>query len=109
MKLFCFGLGYTAQALARALAAEGWRIAGTTRDPDRRAELARQGFEVFAFDRDWPLEQPGRALAGTTHVLSSIAPDEQGDPVLGRHARDLLHCEQVVWAEPSARMAKISP
>jgi hypothetical protein len=45
-KLFCFGLGYTALALARCLAAEGWRIAGTTRAIDRQAELA---FEVFPF------------------------------------------------------------
>jgi nucleoside-diphosphate-sugar epimerase len=97
-RLFCFGLGYTALALARALVAEGWQIAGTTRDPDKQANLEREGFEVWRFDRDQPLEQAERALAGTTHVLSSIAPDEQGDPVLGRHARDLLRCASIVWA-----------
>jgi nucleoside-diphosphate-sugar epimerase len=98
MKLFCFGLGYTALALARALAAEGWQIAGTTRDPDRRARLEREGIEVHAFERGRPLAQAERALAGTTHLLTSIAPDEGGDPVLGRHARDLLRCGSIVWA-----------
>jgi nucleoside-diphosphate-sugar epimerase len=97
-RLFCFGLGYTALALARVLAAEGWQIAGTTRDPDKRTNLEREGIEVYAFERDRPLEQAERALAGTTHVLSSIGPDEQGDPVLGRHARDLLRCSSIVWA-----------
>jgi nucleoside-diphosphate-sugar epimerase len=97
-RLFCFGLGYTALALAQALAAEGWQIAGTTRDPDKQALLAREGFEVWRFGRDQLLEQAERALAGTTHVLSSIAPDEQGDPVLGRHAHDLLRCASIVWA-----------
>jgi nucleoside-diphosphate-sugar epimerase len=97
-RLFCFGLGYTALALARTLAAEGWQVAGTTRDPDKRALLERDGFEVHPFGRDQPLEQAERALAGTTHVLSSIGPDEQGDPVLGRHARDLLRCASIVWA-----------
>ena len=97
-RLFCFGLGYTALALARALAAEGWQIAGTTRDPGKQAHLEQKGFEVWRFDRDQPLEQAERALAGTTHVLSSIPPDEQGDPVLGRHARDLLRCASIVWA-----------
>jgi nucleoside-diphosphate-sugar epimerase len=97
-RLFCFGLGYTALALAQALAAEGWQIAGTTRDPEKHARLDEKGFEVWRFDRDQPLEQAERALAGTTHVLSSVAPDEQGDPVLGRHARDLLGCASIVWA-----------
>jgi nucleoside-diphosphate-sugar epimerase len=97
-RLFCFGLGYTALALARGLAAEGWQIAGTTRDPDKHARLEQEGFEVWRFDRDQPLEQAERALAGTTHALSSIAPDEQGDPVLGRHARDLLRCASIAWA-----------
>ena len=97
-RLFCFGLGYTALALARALAAEGWQIAGTTRDPDKQTLLEQEGFAVWRFDRDRPLEQPEQVLAGTTHLLSSIAPDEQGDPVLGQHARDLLRCPSIVWA-----------
>jgi nucleoside-diphosphate-sugar epimerase len=97
-RLFCFGLGYTALALARVLAAEGWQIGGTTRDPEKRTHLEREGIEVYRFERDQPLEHAERALAGTTHVLSSIAPDEQGDPVLGRHARDLLRCTSIVWA-----------
>ena len=98
MRLFCFGLGYTALALARDLAAEGWQIAGTTRDPGKQARLEQEGIEVYAFARDRPLEQAAQALAGTTHVLSSIAPDERGDPVLSHHARDLLRCGAIVWA-----------
>ncbi len=97
-KLFCFGLGYTAQALAQALAAEGWQVAGTTRDPDKQAQLEQEGIEVYRFERDRPLEQAGQALAGTTHVVTSIAPDEQGDPVLDRHGHDLARCRSIVWA-----------
>jgi nucleoside-diphosphate-sugar epimerase len=97
-KLFCFGLGYTAQALARVLAAEGWHVAGTTRDPDKRAQLEREGIEIHRFDRDRPLEQAEHVLAGTTHVVTSIAPDEQGDPALDMHGRDLLRCRSIVWA-----------
>jgi len=96
-RLFCFGLGYTALALARALAAEGWRIAGTTRDAERHARLAGEGFEMHRFDRDWPLEDPAAALAGATHALVAIAPDEAGDPVLGRHLADLRRCAGLAW------------
>ena len=96
-RLFCFGLGYTALALGRCLAAEGWRIAGTTRGIDKQAELAAEGFQVFLFERDRPLEDPAAALAGVTHVLTSIAPDEAGDPVLGHHVADLRRRATLEW------------
>jgi nucleoside-diphosphate-sugar epimerase len=96
MKLFCVGLGYTALALARALIAEGWQVVGTTRDPDKQARLAHEGITLHRFARDQPLA--AEALAGTTHLLSSIAPDEQGDPVLGLHGGDLLGCGTITWA-----------
>jgi nucleoside-diphosphate-sugar epimerase len=96
-RLFCFGLGYTALALARSLAAEGWRIAGTTRDAAKQARLAAAGFEMHQFEWDRPLQEPAAALAGATHVLTSIAPDETGDPVLGHHLPDLRRCASLVW------------
>jgi nucleoside-diphosphate-sugar epimerase len=96
-RLFCFGLGYTALALARALAAEGWRIAGTTRDSGKQSRLAGEGFEIHHFERDRPLADPAAALAGATHVLASIAPDQEGDPVLGGHLEDLRRCATLAW------------
>jgi nucleoside-diphosphate-sugar epimerase len=96
-RLFCFGLGYTALALARALAAEGWRIAGTTRDSGKQSRLAGEGFEIHHFERDRPLADPAAALAGATHVLASIAPGQEGDPVLGGHLEDLRRCATLAW------------
>jgi len=72
-RLFCFGLGYTAHALGNLLAPWGWSVSGTAR--------VRADATLLRFDRDHPLA-PG-ALAGVTHILSSVPPDEQGDPVLG--------------------------
>ena len=96
-RLFCFGLGYTALALARQLTAEGWRIAGTTRATDKYVRLADEGFDIDGFARGRPLEDPAAALAGTTHVLSSIVPDEAGDPVLAHHLADLRRCTALEW------------
>jgi len=81
-RLFCFGLGYSAAALARHLRRSdpAWTLAGTCRDPGRRAALAAEGVAAFLFDRDHPL--PAGALAGASHVLLSIPPDPAGDPVL---------------------------
>jgi nucleoside-diphosphate-sugar epimerase len=85
--LFCFGLGYSARILAQRLQAKGWEIRGTTRRPEKAQALEAQGWRMFAFDRDRPL--PPAALAGVTHGLTSIAPDEAGDPVLDLHGPDL--------------------
>ena len=97
-RLFVFGLGYSALALARALRATDWRLAGTTRNPEKRAELAAAGIEAHLFERDRPLADSAGALAGTTHLLSSIPPDEAGDPVLDRHQADLERCRTLAWA-----------
>jgi nucleoside-diphosphate-sugar epimerase len=50
------------------------------------------------FERGRPLAAPAEALAGTTHLLTSIAPDDAGDPVLDHHAADLERCRALVWA-----------
>ena len=85
-RLFIFGFGFCAEALARPLLAEGWRVAGTTRSPDKAARMRALGVAVFPFDRPTPLADPEAALAGTTHLLASVPPDPAGEPVLDAHA-----------------------
>ena len=94
-RLFCFGFGFSARALARRLAAAGWAVAGSTRQAAKAAELRAEGIAAFVFDRDHPLE--AAALAGTTHLLVSIAPDTQGDPVLDCHAADIAALPELAW------------
>lgn len=96
-RLFCFGYGYSAQALAARLRPRGWRIAGTARGTDKVAALTAQGIEAAAFDRGRPLDDPVMALRGATHLLSSVPPDEAGDPVLDHHAADIAACETLRW------------
>jgi nucleoside-diphosphate-sugar epimerase len=93
--LLCFGLGYSAEVLAQRLLARGWRIVGTSRKPEKRRELEAKGFTMHPFDRHHPL--PASAFAGVTHVLTSIAPDEAGDPVLDLHGGD-LRAAGLAWA-----------
>jgi nucleoside-diphosphate-sugar epimerase len=94
-KLFCFGLGYTARHLADVLRERGFVVAGTTRSAEKRDALRAEGLEAHLFSRDHPL--PEAALVGTTHLLTSIAPDPEGDPVLDVHGRDLAGLG-LVWA-----------
>lgn len=90
--LLCFGFGYTASTLARRLLARGWTVRGTSRDPARRAV---EGVTLHPFDRATPL--PADALAGVTHVLTSIAPDEAGDPVLDVEGARLGALPELAW------------
>ncbi len=94
-RLFCFGLGYSATVLAKSLAPRGWHIAGTARAEADCAALAAQGFDMHLFRRDRPLDRA--ALAGATHVLLSVPPDEAGDPVLAMHGRDLADLPELRW------------
>lgn len=94
-RLFCFGLGYSASTLARRLMAKRWRVAGTVRSAEKAKALAAEGIEAFVFDRGASLD-PG-CLAGITHLLSSVPPDEKGDPVLDALGADLLRLEGVKW------------
>jgi len=95
--LFCFGLGYCALALSRTLRAEGWRVSGTCRAEDRRAKLAARGIAAHVFDRGHPLADPDAAFAGVTHVLHSVAPDAEGDPVLRQYGMELAQLPSLRW------------
>ncbi len=96
-RLFCFGLGYSAMALARRLIAKHWRVAGTCRSAAKADSLREIGIEPFLFDRNAPLADAAAALAGTTHLLSSVPPDAAGDPVIDHHGNDLVRLEGVKW------------
>lgn len=97
-RLFVFGLGYTGLALARPLQAAGWQVAGATRSAEKQARLVAEGIAAHRFERGRPLGAPADALAGVTHLLTSIAPDEAGDPVLDHHQAELERCRELVWA-----------
>jgi nucleoside-diphosphate-sugar epimerase len=90
--LFCFGLGYSAGFLARVLAGDGWRVAGTSRD----GAASTDGFTIHRFTRGTPLADP-TGLAGTTHLLISVPPDAESDPVLAEHAHDIAALRGLRW------------
>ena len=70
MRLFVFGLGYAARAIADAASCP---LLATTRD-------GRDG--TIRFD---DAEQVLAGLAASTHVLSSVPPEDAGDAVLNRY------------------------
>lgn len=96
-RLFAFGLGFSAQALAARLAANGWEIAGTARDTGRIAQLGAQGYAATRFTggTDNPDLRP--LLAGSTHLLHSIPPGPDGDPVLACYRDEIAKLGSLDW------------
>lgn len=68
--MLIFGLGYTATRIAGALRARGWQVSATGRAGG------------LSFD-DEPAVHA--ALERVSHVLSSVPPADESDPVLGRY------------------------
>ena len=81
--LLCFGFGFTAATLAKQLDRKQWRISGTSRSGSGLAEIAAQGVE--ALDYNTLSEIP----ASVTHILSSVPPNEQGDPIVAKFTAQL--------------------
>jgi nucleoside-diphosphate-sugar epimerase len=77
-RLLVFGLGYTAGRIAERLAGEGWHVVGTTRDG--RGDTLR-------FD---DTDAVTAEIAAATHILSSVPPVDEVDPVLVRYGSLLM-------------------
>lgn len=82
--MLILGMGYTASRLAIRLRAEGWHITGVRRTADA---------EALAFDDDSAV---GAAMAQATHILSSVPPEGDADPVLTRYG-PLVAAAPAIW------------
>jgi nucleoside-diphosphate-sugar epimerase len=92
MKLFCYGFGYTANALVDRLSGRDITIAGT-----RTRAGAKAGIEIAAYCGDGRSAEVATLLAGTTHVLISIPPDLEGDATVRDFAADLAALPDLAW------------
>lgn len=75
--MLIFGLGYSAARIADRLTAAGWQVTGTSRS-------GRSGTIMFDNDR-----AVTAAISRASHILASIPPDANGDPVLTRYGDKL--------------------
>lgn len=71
--LFVFGLGYTGSRIAASFASDGWKVAGS-------------GSAGIAFDDEGAMMS---AISGATHIISTVPPVDESDPVLTRYGGTL--------------------
>ena len=97
--LFCFGLGYSAERLVRDLvdSDDGWLVAGTFRDEEKAVGLKKIGVETLFFDGEQPISCAEKWLKRATHLVISVPPGPQGDPVLRHHRDDIAKLSDLEW------------
>lgn len=90
--LLSIGHGFSARALAPLLLKRGWSIIGTTRSDEKARALEAEGVT--------PLNWPGTPLPveRATHLLTSVAPGKDGDPVLAEASDALQAADHIEWA-----------
>jgi nucleoside-diphosphate-sugar epimerase len=94
MRLFCFGYGYSAQALASRLTSRDVAVAGTRTSMPAEPE---PGVTLAAYQGDAPSARVRSLLEGSTHILVSVPPDLEGDAVLRHFQEDIAQLPDLAW------------
>jgi hypothetical protein len=84
--LFCLGFGYCAKHFVQEFGSRFDRVVGTVRTAEKVAEIARDGFggcSADAFEWRAGVDLTCFPLSATV-LLVSVAPDQNGDPLLGK-------------------------
>lgn len=88
-RLFIFGFGFTSEAIAKACENQFEQFYGTTRSYDKYSKLEIAGVKPVLYDGGSLSNEAYGELATSSHILISIAPNEEGDVVLN-HCRGAL-------------------
>ncbi len=82
MNVTIFGCGYSGSAIAQAFGAKGALVAGTVRSAQKALDLATHDIKAFVFDGSPFSPELENQLRETTHLVQSIPPGRDGDPLL---------------------------
>lgn len=89
MHVMIFGAGYSGKAISNALKTEAATITGTTRSEDKFSSLTAAGMTPLLFDGAHLNDELITAMGNVTHLVQSIAPGKEGDPLLALLGDDL--------------------
>ena len=90
MRLFVFGIGFTARSCIELLKKRCDWIGGTTRSYEKARELEKKGINAFIFDGNSKTSEICSAIKNSTHLLVSIAPSESGDCVIQNYSNEII-------------------
>lgn len=94
--LLIFGLGYSGQAVADA--AIDFSVVATTRSIDPAVIAPPDPAKTQRLTPQWvPFAAAEPAIAVATHILVTVPPDADGDPVLNRYAEAIATAPVLRW------------
>ena len=79
--LLSIGHGFSASVLGAQLIKDGWTVYGTTRSVEKAKKLNDGGVNSII----WPGTDLTPYIQKATHILTSVSPNSQGDPVLNQY------------------------
>lgn len=97
MKLVVFGLGFSAKAFVDFASDRFSDITATVTSQEKATRLTNDHCHVSVFNDDYADPKIFDALREADAVLISIGPDEKGDPVLRRFAREIETSKTITW------------
>lgn len=79
--LLILGAGFSGKAIGQAFKAAGFSVSGTTRSAEKAEGLRALGIAPILYDGGPVPEALAADMARATHVVQSIAPGKDGDPL----------------------------
>lgn len=79
--LLILGAGFSGKAIGDVFSHSGFSVSGTTRSAEKAESLRQCGFKPIVFDGSTISEELAADMARATHVVQSIAPGKDGDPL----------------------------
>jgi nucleoside-diphosphate-sugar epimerase len=95
-ELLVFGAGFSARACALRTLSRFDRVRGTTRTERKAGDLHALGIDPVIFDGSQTPTIAG-AIASATHLLVSIAPDPDADPVIKACGDTISASRKLEW------------
>ncbi len=97
MRILIFGLGYSASYIAQHLQGAGTEVTATVRTTAKAEELGRRGFTARVFSSSYVDPLISDDIKSSDAILSSIPPNESGDPVLASFAGAITNDFRPRW------------
>ena len=99
MHVLILGAGFSGSAIAKAFLPLAESVTGTTRSEDKLAGLLALGIDALVYDGTTISPELAAAMKRTTHLIQSIAPGRDGDPMMRPGASPLAELmPNLQWA-----------
>ncbi len=82
MHVLILGAGFSGSAIAKAFLPLAQSVTGTTRSQDKLEGLRALGVDALVYDGATISPELAAAMKRTTHLIQSIAPGREGDPMM---------------------------